>query len=210
MSNSIRKQQPPSKSKGACAPQQTSNPKSHWQPNPSASNNGRHAALKSPPKVALSAGRWQNVNRAIEKTVEIVLSKNLALDSFGPDCWEMDEGYGVALVAEIRREIKETCSLDNLKLQKRLRELAHDVTQKEFRFPFRGGGVWFWFKVTDLHKATQPMPENLRAGTQTEHDVVLQKMDEEADSTAIEDDFSQQRKTSIVEEISSRLPLNSY
>ncbi|KAI1473648.1 hypothetical protein F4774DRAFT_30901 [Daldinia eschscholtzii] len=209
MSNIIRKQ-PPSKSKGTCAPQQTSNRKSHRQPKPSASNNGRHAALKSAPTVALSAGRWQNVNRAIEKTVEVVLSKNLTLDSFGPDCWEMDEGYGVALVAEIRREIKETCSLDNPKLQKRLRELAYDVTQKEFRFPFRGGGVWFWFKVTDLHKATQPMPENLKAGTQTEHDMVLQNMDEESGSAAIEDDFFRQRKASVVEEISSGLPLNSY
>ncbi|KAI0119099.1 hypothetical protein F4814DRAFT_458479 [Daldinia grandis] len=89
-----------------------------------------HTALRDGPKVALSAQGWKNVNRAIEKTV---------LGGFGSDCWEMDEGFGVVPVAEIRRKIKEDCTLDNPRLHKKLRGVAHDVT------------------VTKFSKATQPM-----------------------------------------------------
>ncbi|KAI1654644.1 hypothetical protein F4813DRAFT_369733 [Daldinia decipiens] len=145
MSNSTR-QQLPSNGKGACAPQPPLNWKPHQPAIPPVPNDRRHAALQGGPKMALPAQSWRNVNQAIEKTVDIVLSKKMALKGFGPDCWEMDEGFGVALVAEIRREIKEDCTLDNPKLQKKLKEVARDVTAKEFRFPLKGGGVWFWFK----------------------------------------------------------------
>ncbi|KAI1211810.1 uncharacterized protein F4807DRAFT_416486 [Annulohypoxylon truncatum] len=117
----------------------------------------KHAALKGRPMVPISTEQWENINRAIVKTVELILTKNLTLNSFGPDYWEMDEGLGIALVAEIRRGIKEICTLGDPKLQKKLMEMARDITHKEFRFSYRGGGVWFRFKMIDLQKAVQPV-----------------------------------------------------
>ncbi|KAI1453045.1 hypothetical protein F4805DRAFT_478935 [Annulohypoxylon moriforme] len=117
----------------------------------------KHAALKGNPIAPVSKEQWENINQAIIKTVELILSKNVTLDSFGPDYWEMDEGLGVALVAEIRREIKELCTLRDPKLQRELMKMARDITHKEFRFPYRGGGVWFRFKMTNLQKAAQPI-----------------------------------------------------
>ncbi|KAI1462904.1 uncharacterized protein F4812DRAFT_453930 [Daldinia caldariorum] len=156
------------KGKGASAPRQPSNRKSRQQSKPPISNGRKHADLKSAPKVALSARRWKNVNRAIEKTVDIVLSRNIALDGFGPSYWEMDEGYAVAL--------------------KRLRKLARDGAQKEFQFPFRGNGVWFWFKATQL------MTGNLKAGTLPDPDIALQKRVDEAGHAAGEDGPSHQKR----------------
>lgn len=108
----------------------------------------KHMALKGNARVRVSTEQWNNVNRAIEKTVEMILSKNTTPESFGPGPghWEMDEGLGVALVAEIIRPINEICSLSNPKLREQLKGMARDVTQKEFRFPCNGGGVWFRFK----------------------------------------------------------------
>ncbi|KAI1449260.1 hypothetical protein F5Y02DRAFT_256164 [Annulohypoxylon stygium] len=122
----------------------------------------KHAALKGNPTIPVSAEQWININQAIVKTVEFILSKNVTLDSFGPGYWEMDEGFGIALIAEIRRKIKEICTLISPKLQKELTKMAHDVTHKEFRFSYRGGGVWFRFKMTNLQKAVQPIiiPDN--------------------------------------------------
>ncbi|KAI1779403.1 hypothetical protein F4818DRAFT_438177 [Hypoxylon cercidicola] len=121
------------------------------------SRSRKHAALKGSPTTTVSAEQWNNINQAIVKTVDSVLTQNITLDSFGPDYWEMDEGFGIALVAEIRRTIKETCTLSDPKLQRELRKMACDITHEEFRFPYKGGGVWFRFKMTDLQKAIKPM-----------------------------------------------------
>ncbi|KAI1411421.1 hypothetical protein F5Y13DRAFT_200993 [Hypoxylon sp. FL1857] len=155
------KRPPLAKGKGALTSQLPSNQAPKRPLNPPVSKGRKHAALKGNPTVPVTAEQWKNINQAIEETVELVLSKNLTLDGYGPDCWEMDEGLGVALVAEIRRPIKETCTLSDPKLEKELRKMARDVTQKEFRFPYKGGGVWFRFKMTDLQKATQRVDDQV-------------------------------------------------
>ncbi|KAI0169737.1 hypothetical protein GGR52DRAFT_573793 [Hypoxylon sp. FL1284] len=119
-------------------------------------NGRKHAALRGHPTVHVSAEQWNNVNRSIVKTVDSILARNITLDSLGPDYWEIDEGYGIALVAEIRRAIKETCKLSDTRLQGKIRRMASDVSHEEFRFPCEGGGVWFRFKMTDLQKAMEP------------------------------------------------------
>ncbi|KAI1643604.1 uncharacterized protein F4817DRAFT_368261 [Daldinia loculata] len=209
MSNSTRKQVP-TKGNGARTPQPLSNRKPHQPAISPVPNDRRHAALQGGPKVALSAQKWKNVNQAIEKTVDIVLSKKTALKGFGPDCWEMDGGFGVALVAEIRREIKEDCTLDNPKLQKKLKEVARDVTAKEFRFPFKGGGVWFWFKITDLHKATQPITEIQQAGTPSGADTIIKGTDDETGTTDRGGDPAQHKRESAAEETPSELHFDSH
>ncbi|KAI1140694.1 hypothetical protein F5Y05DRAFT_374506 [Hypoxylon sp. FL0543] len=145
MPNKPERPSPP-KGKEAPSTQLPSSETPKRPPNSPASKGRKHAALKGSPTVPVSAEQWRNVNLAIEKTVELLLEKDLTLDSLGPDHWELDEGLGVALVAEIRRAIKERCTLSDRKLQKELKKMAGDVTHKEFRFPCKGGGVWFRFK----------------------------------------------------------------
>ncbi|KAI0838210.1 hypothetical protein F5Y06DRAFT_296750 [Hypoxylon sp. FL0890] len=183
------KRPPSSKGKEAPFRQLSSSQIPKRPPTPSLSKGRKHAALKGSPTVPVSAEEWRNVNRAIEETVKLVLDKNMALDSLGPDYWELDEGLGVALVAEIKRAIKETCSLSDPKLQKQLKKMASDVTHKEFRFPCKGGGVWFRFKMTNLQKATQrvddqgrdspPKAEQAQESADDKTDVVV-KTDEPA------------------------------
>ncbi|KAL7621278.1 hypothetical protein AAE478_008597 [Parahypoxylon ruwenzoriense] len=126
---------------GISVPQTQFNKTPKQPAKPPVTRGRKHAALGGSPKIAVSAEQWINVNRAIEKTVETVPSQNIALNSLGPDYWGMEEGLGVALIAEIRRSIKETCSLSNPKLQRQLRRMAYDVTHKEFCFPYQEGGV---------------------------------------------------------------------
>ncbi|OTA56859.1 hypothetical protein K449DRAFT_437705 [Hypoxylon sp. EC38] len=165
-------------------------------PKPPMFKGRKHAALKGSPTVSVSAEQWKNVNRAIEETVELILSRNLALDGFGPDCWVIDEGLGVALVAEVKRPLREVCTLTNLKLQNMLRKMASDVTHKEFRFLFPGGGVWFRFKMTDLKKATERRGDQvLEASPEA---VETQKpVYDKTDSTAGTDESSQEKTTSL-------------
>ncbi|KAI0849882.1 hypothetical protein F5Y00DRAFT_45212 [Daldinia vernicosa] len=207
MSNSTRKQLP--RGKGARTPQPPSNRKSHQPSILPVPNDRRHVALHGP-KVTLSAQKWKNVNQAIEKTVDIVLNKKMTLKGFGPDSWEMDEGFGVALVAEIRRKIKEDCTLENPKLQKKLREVARDVTAKEFRFPLRGGGIWFWFKITNLDKATQSITEAQQAGAPSEADTILKCTDDETETSARGYYVAQQERAYVAEETPSDSSFDSY
>ncbi|KAI8956538.1 hypothetical protein F5Y11DRAFT_167711 [Daldinia sp. FL1419] len=180
MPNNI-KERVPNKGKGVNTTHQQSKRPSCQSLQSPISNDRRHTALAGAPGAILSAEGWRNVNRAILKTVDIVLSKNATLDSRKPDYWEIDEGLGVALVAEIRREIRETCTFANPKLKERLRQVAWDVTQKEFRFPYKGGGVWFWFKLTDLYKASQPITESDEANM-SEKDIVSKDPDDDIES----------------------------
>ncbi|KAI0379159.1 hypothetical protein F5Y04DRAFT_283246 [Hypomontagnella monticulosa] len=140
----IPAQKPTANKTGASVPrlQQRQAPKSP------VSKDRKHMALKGNAKIRVSAEQWKNVNAAIEKTVDLILSKDGATRSFGPGpgYWEMDEGLGVALVAEIIRAFDGTCSLDNPKLRKQLKIMSRDITQGEFRFPCNGGGVWFRFR----------------------------------------------------------------
>ncbi|KAI0110969.1 hypothetical protein F4776DRAFT_641222 [Hypoxylon sp. NC0597] len=163
-------------------------------PEPPAFKGRKHAALKGNPTGPVSAEQWENVNQAIEKTVELILSRKLALDSLRPGCWVMHEGLGVALVAEIRRPIREVCSLTNPKLQNKLRKMASDVTHKEFRFLYQGGGVWFRFKMTDLKKATQPRG-NQAPEASPEADETQKPTDDKTSSTTETDDPSQEKIT---------------
>ncbi|KAI1374901.1 hypothetical protein F4677DRAFT_446806 [Hypoxylon crocopeplum] len=169
MSNKAAEQVASKGSRGDSTTHLHSNNESTKTPIPFPSRNRKHAALRGTPTVYVSAEQWKNVNQAIEKTVDLVIGKRVALDSFGPRYWEMDEGLGVALVAEIRRPIKEICTLGDLKLQRELRKMARDVTHKEFRFPYKGGGVWFRFNMTDLQKATKsPLELELDASAKAE------------------------------------------
>ncbi|KAI1079599.1 hypothetical protein F5B20DRAFT_590455 [Whalleya microplaca] len=137
----------------------------------------KHAALLGYPSHALSDGEFANINIAIVKTVDSILGeKNLSLDGLGPERWELDAGFGVALEAEVRRPIKERCSFDDPKLQKELKRMSRDATQKEFRQPYQGGGVWFRFIMIDLHKAKQPIVQGVivrRSGKRTEEELEL-------------------------------------
>ncbi|KAI1100985.1 hypothetical protein F4804DRAFT_335709 [Jackrogersella minutella] len=168
--------------KRTSAPEPRSHTISKQLSEPSSPRTKKHAALKGNPVTPVSREQWENINQAIEKTVDLVLCKNITLDSFGPDYWEMDEGLGIALVAEIRRTIKEICCLNEPKLQKELRKMARDVTHKEFRVSYKGGGVWFWFRMTNLQKATQPMaPQESDALMKTvglAHDTTDEKMNQ--------------------------------
>lgn len=146
MSNAASKQTPAQRKPRASTPQSQSNKLTKELITTPVSKSRKHAALKGTPTVAVSEEQWDNVNKAIVKTVDLVLAQNIVLDSFGPDYWEMDEGYGIALVAEIRRAIKEICSLSEPRLQRELRQMARNVTHGEFRFSCKGGGVWFRFK----------------------------------------------------------------
>lgn len=151
MSNRTPRQAPSKIAMGVSSPQSQSNKAIKQSTKPPVSKGRKHAALKGNPTVSVSAEQWKNINQAIEKTVDQVLARNINLDSFGPDYWEMDGDYGIALVAEIRRAIKETCTLKDPKLQREIRKMACDVTHGEFRFPYKGGGVWFRFKsITKL------------------------------------------------------------
>ncbi|KAI2470137.1 hypothetical protein F4781DRAFT_391870, partial [Annulohypoxylon bovei var. microspora] len=172
------------KDRGISTPQPQYLPTSKQPPNSPVLKTRKHAALTGNPTIPVSAEQWENVNQAIETTVELILSKNVTLDSFGPDYWEMDEGLGIALVAEIRREIKEICTLGDPKLQRELMKMARDITRKEFRFPYRGGGVWFRFKMTDLQKAVQPITDLGSDVSPEGTEVIYEAMEGEAGAPA--------------------------
>lgn len=157
MSNKATKQVPTQSTRRASTPQPQSNKATKELPRTPVSKSRKHAALKGSPTGTVSPEQWDNVNRAIVQTVDLILSKNITLDGFGPDYWEMDEGLGIALVAEIRRAIKETCTLSDPKLQREISKMACDVMHEEFRFPYKGGGVWFRFK-SKTGQTVSPLP----------------------------------------------------
>ncbi|KAI3320761.1 hypothetical protein HD806DRAFT_537829 [Xylariaceae sp. AK1471] len=119
----------------------------------------KHAALRG--HFTFTPEEWFNVNRRIAETVDTVLPHGLLIQGPGPETYELHAHLGVALVAEIIiRPIQRPCSLANPILQGKIRAMANDPTQPEFRHTYLKGRVWFFFRILDPKMARQPLAEH--------------------------------------------------